>query len=70
MPWYLLDAKGNGVDEWRASAGIGLGLPQDRGSVDLTAIFGRRGSQDTNGLQETFFRLGLGFTFARVLREY
>jgi hypothetical protein len=70
VPWYVLDSTGDGVDEWRLSAGVGLPIRMDRGSIDLTTVWGHRGSGEKNGLDEDYFYFGAGFTFARVLREY
>jgi len=70
IPWYLRDRDGDGIDEWRLSAGAGIPIRQNRGSIDLMLAYGRRGSLAANGLEETYFRFGLAGTFARVLREY
>jgi hypothetical protein len=65
IPWYL-----DGLAEWRLSVGAGIPIQRDRGTVDLMLAYGRRGSVAATGLEETYLRLGLGATFARVLREY
>jgi hypothetical protein len=70
IPWYLEDAGGEAIDEWRVSAGAGVPIRGDRGMIDLLLAYGRRGALETNGLEEEYLRLGLAFTFARVLREY
>lgn len=70
IPWYVCDSNGDGIDERRISAGIGLPIRGDRGSVDLLFSWGRRGSLDANGLENEYLRLGFACAFARVLREY
>lgn len=70
IPWYILDASGEGIDEWRVSAGLGLPVQKDRGSIDLLLAYGQRGTVAENGLKEEYIRFGCAFTFARVLREY
>lgn len=70
IPWYILDADGDGVGEWRLSAGAGIPIRQNRGSIDLMLAYGRRGSIADNGMSESYVRLGLAATVARVLREY
>ncbi len=70
IPWYLVDQDGDGIDEWRASAGVGLPIQRDRGSIDLLFAWGRRGSLEQNGLEEKYLRLGFACTFARVVRQY
>ncbi|MBD3235469.1 MAG: hypothetical protein GF330_02050 [Candidatus Eisenbacteria bacterium] len=70
VPWYLRDGSGDAIDEWRASAGIGLPIQVDRGMIDLAFVWGQRGDESTNGLSERYYRLSLSFTFARVLRQY
>jgi len=70
IPWYVSDANGDGIDEWRATAGVGVPIQQNRGMIDIGAAYGRRGSRAENGLEEQYVSFALGFTFARVLREY
>jgi hypothetical protein len=70
VPWYVLDRDGTGIDEWRLSAGAGVPIQRNRGSLDLTFVYGRRGSLATTGLAEKFFRFGFSANFARVVREY
>jgi len=70
IPWYLEDAAGHAIDEWRVSLGAGLPIQKDRGMFDLMVAYGQRGSLETNGLEEEYLRLGFAFTFAHVLREY
>ncbi|MFH1142975.1 MAG: hypothetical protein V1774_00355 [Candidatus Eisenbacteria bacterium] len=70
IPWYLHDADGDPIDEWRVTAGAGLPIQQQRGTIDLLVGYGRKGSIDQVGIEEEYLTFGLGFTFARVLREY
>jgi len=70
IPWYILDSDGDGIDEWRVSAGAGIPIQRNRGSLDLMLAYGRRGSLATTGLEESYVRFGFSATFARVLREY
>lgn len=70
IPWYVLDASGDGVDEWRVSAGAAVPIQRERGSIDVALAYGRRGSLEQNGLEEEYLSLAFAFTFARVLREY
>ena len=70
IPWYLLDATGAGIDEWRASIGLGLPVQRNRGSIDLLVAYGQRGKPAENGVSEEYIRFGCAFTFARALREY
>lgn len=69
-PWYLRDGSGDAIDEWRLSGGVGIPIQIDRGMVDVTFVWGQRGDQATNGISEKYYRLGMSFTFARVMREY
>jgi hypothetical protein len=70
IPWYIVDASGAGVDEWRLSLGAGLPVQRDRGSLDFFVAWGRRGSQADNGVEEDYFRFGFASVFSGVLREY
>ena len=70
IPWYALNRDGNAANEYRLTAGAGLVLKRDRGRVDLLLAYGRRGSRESTGIEEDYFRLGFAATFARVLREY
>lgn len=62
----VTDADGDGIPEWALSAGLGLPMQVDRGYLDLALEVGKRGDEDTIGLAETFVRLGVGVTFARL----
>jgi hypothetical protein len=70
IPWYTLDATGDEIREWRASAGFGLPVQRDRGSLDFVFAWGHRGARGENGVEEDFMRFGIGSIFSSVLREY
>jgi hypothetical protein len=70
IPWYIQDASGDGVDEWRVSFGAGLPVQRDRGSLDIALSWGHRGSEDTNGIEEKYFRFEFATVFASVPRGY
>jgi hypothetical protein len=70
IPWYLVDADGDGIDEWRVSCGVGLPVQRDRGTVDFLLAYGRRGSRATNGIEEEYVRFGFGSIFSSMPREY
>jgi hypothetical protein len=42
---------------------FGLSLPAGRSSVDLAARFGKRGDKQSNGIEESYFKLYFGITF-------
>ncbi len=42
---------------------LGLSLPAGRSSVDLAARFGKRGDKQSNGIEESYFKLYFGITF-------
>jgi len=70
IPWYALDEQGDGIDEWRASLGAGLPVQGDRGSIDLMLAWGRRGSLERHGIEESYIRFGFGSVFSSVPRGY
>lgn len=50
------------VTEWTASLGYGRTLgPAGRSGVDVVLEYGRRGSMEDHGLEESFLRFGVGF---------
>ena len=59
------------VTEWTATLGYGRILgPAGRSGVDVVLEYGRRGSVDDHGLEESFLRLGVGFrTFEQWRRD-
>lgn len=58
------------VHEWAISAGVGLPAQVDRGMIDVSLEFGRRGDGESDGLRETFLRLGLSATYRRLARVF
>lgn len=66
-----LEIDGEPVSEWVASLGYGRTLgATGRSGVDVVVEYGRRGSLDDHGLEETFLRLGVGFrTFEQWRRD-
>ncbi len=66
--WQRLpfEIRGGAPSERALSAGIGALFRDGRGRFEATVEFGRRGSQDTNGVEEAFTRLTLSLAvFAR-----
>lgn len=59
------------VKEWTASVGYGRTLGSaGRSGVDVVLEYGRRGSVEDHGLEESFLRLGVGFrTFEQWRRD-
>ncbi len=70
LPWYIQTGDGDAIHEWRLTGGVGIGVREDRGRIDLLFAWGRRGSLDENGLEEEYIRFGFGCAFASTLREY
>ncbi|HJR54901.1 MAG TPA: hypothetical protein VJ982_14470 [Gemmatimonadota bacterium] len=66
-----LEIDGEPVSEWVASLGYGRTLgAAGRSGVDVVVEYGRRGSLDDHGLEESFLRLGVGFrTFEQWRRD-
>lgn len=66
-----LEIEDEPVTEWVASLGYGRTLGgAGRSGVDLVVEYGRRGSLDDHGLEESFLRLGVGFrTFEQWRRD-
>lgn len=66
-----LEIDGEPVSEWVASLGYGRTLGSTgRSGVDVVVEYGRRGSLDEHGLEESFLRLGVGFrTFEQWRRD-
>lgn len=66
-----LEIAGEPVTEWVASLGYGRTLGgAGRSGVDVVVEYGRRGSLDDHGLEESFLRLGVGFrTFEQWRRN-
>jgi hypothetical protein len=57
-----LEIDGEPVSEWVGSLGYGRTLgATGRSGVDVLVEYGRRGSLDEHGLEESFLRLGVGF---------
>jgi len=57
-----LEIDGEAVTEWTASLGYGGTLGSSgRSGVDVVLEYGRRGSLEDHGLEESFLRLGVGF---------
>jgi len=69
-PWYLVDADGDRIEEWRASFGVGLPVQTDRGMLDLLFVYGQRGEEGETGVEERFVRVGFASTFSSVERGY
>ncbi|MFN8548998.1 MAG: hypothetical protein U0527_13790 [Candidatus Eisenbacteria bacterium] len=63
-------ADGAEVAEWALTAGVGLPIQFDRGYVDGLFEFGKRGSASKTDLSETFLRLGMSVTFARLAEAF
>ncbi|HJS74464.1 MAG TPA: hypothetical protein VJ921_09265 [Vicinamibacteria bacterium] len=66
-----LEIEDEPVTEWTATVGYGRILgPAGRSGVDIVLEYGRRGSLDDHGLEESFLRLGIGFrTFEQWRRD-
>jgi hypothetical protein len=66
-----LEIDDEAVTEWTASIGYGRILGSAaRSGVDVVLEYGRRGSIDDHGLEESFLRLGVGFrTFEQWRRD-
>ncbi len=70
VPWYANDAGGDAIDEHRFSLGMGVPVKHDRGSLDFTLSYGRRGNVADNGIAEQYLRIGMGAIFGTVPRGY
>lgn len=55
-----LNLKDIHVDELGISFGIGLPIKRSRSTMNISAIFGRRGTTQNNLIQENFFRFTVG----------
>jgi hypothetical protein len=68
---FPLEIDGEAVTEWTASLGYGRTLgPAGHSGVDVVLEYGRRGSVETHGLEESFLRFGVGFrTFEQWRRD-
>jgi hypothetical protein len=68
---FPLEIDGESVTEWTASLGYGRTLGAGgRSGVDVVLEYGRRGSVETHGLEESFVRFGVGFrTFEQWRRD-
>jgi hypothetical protein len=68
---FPLEIEGEAVTEWTASLGYGRTLgTTGRSGVDVVLEYGRRGSVETHGLEESFLRFGVGFrTFEQWRRD-
>jgi hypothetical protein len=68
---FPLEIDGEAVTEWTASLGYGRTLgPAGRSGIDVVLEYGRRGSVETHGLEESFLRFGVGFrTFEQWRRD-
>lgn len=66
-----LEIDDEAVTEWTASLGYGRTLGSSgRSAVDLVLEYGRRGSVEDHGLEESFLRFGVGFsTFEQWRRD-
>ncbi|HUF89503.1 MAG TPA: hypothetical protein VMR66_05940 [Gemmatimonadota bacterium] len=63
-----LEIDGEAVTEWTGSLGYGRALGSaGRSGLDLVLEYGRRGSLEDHGLEESFLRLGVGF---RALEQW
>lgn len=69
-PWYFEDARGHRVREIAASAGLGLPISRDRGTVDLLFRLGKRSIQETDRPNELFLLMGLGVRYASMPRGF
>ncbi|MEZ4454921.1 MAG: hypothetical protein R2882_00010, partial [Gemmatimonadales bacterium] len=65
-----LPDRGEPINEWALTGGVGLPIQLDRGYIDLLTEFGRRGDDAKVGLRETFFRVGVGATFQELRRAF
>ena len=65
-----LPDRGDPIQEWALTGGVGLPIQLDRGYIDLLLEFGQRGDDATVGLRETFARLGVGATFQELRRAF
>lgn len=68
---FPLEIDGEAVTEWTASLGYGRTLgTAGRSGVDVVLEYGRRGSVEAHGLEESFLRFGVGFrTFEQWRRD-
>ena len=68
---FPLEIDGEAVTEWTASLGYGRTLGTGgRSGVDVVLEYGRRGSVETHGMEESFLRFGVGFrTFEQWRRD-
>ena len=61
-PVFIRDPYGNRIRETWFSLGIGLPLMEDQSHMDAALQFGRRGSLEPNGLEESLIRLHITLT--------
>lgn len=62
QPYYILDPNGEALSEFWATFGFGLPLFHDTSHLDFMIGLGRRGSLETNGLEENLIRFGVSIT--------
>jgi len=61
-PVFIQDPSGNRIHETWFSLGLGLPLMEDQAHMDAALQFGRRGSLEPNGLEESLIRLHVTLT--------
>lgn len=69
----FLELRGQQIDEFGISFGLGLPIPRTRSTVNLAAEVGTRGTTSNNLIKENFFRFTLGLSiFERwfIIRKY
>jgi hypothetical protein len=70
--WGVRDVDGDRISEWFASVGTSFTMRGGAGGtavVDLVVEYGRRGSRDENGLEESVLRIGAGFAGGEPWRK-
>ena len=68
-----LSLRGQNIDEFGISIGVGLPLPRTRSTINLAAEFGSRGTTDSNLIKDNFVKFTLGLSiFERwfIIRKY
>ncbi len=70
--WGVRDVDGDRIREWFATGGTTFTMRGGAGGtavVDLVVEYGRRGSRDDNGLEESVLRIGAGFAGGEPWRK-